>query len=99
MAAVASARLTRSGGSAARTPASARPIAPIRRQGPTGGSRFAARVRRRHGRVTDHRGGMIRSATLEESGAVGLRVGRPPVFFLLAVLDLMELDTAFAIAT
>jgi len=30
---------------------------------------------------------------------VGLGVGRPPVFFLRAVLDLMEPDTAFAIAT
>jgi hypothetical protein len=35
---------------------------------------------------------------LESAGAVALGVGFPAVFFLLAVLRLIEVDTAFAIA-
>jgi hypothetical protein len=36
---------------------------------------------------------------LESAGAVALGVGFPAVFFLLALVHLIELDTAFAIAT
>jgi hypothetical protein len=36
---------------------------------------------------------------LDGAGAVALGVGFPAVFFLLAVMHLIELDTAFAIAT
>ena len=39
------------------------------------------------------------SHMLEGAGAVALGVGFPAVFFLLAMVHLIELDTAFAIAT
>src|SRR5687767_12308663 len=39
------------------------------------------------------------SHMLGSAGAVALGVGFPAVFFLLALVDLIELDTAFAIAT
>jgi hypothetical protein len=45
-------------------------------------------------RVTRHQLGQL----LEDSGAVALGVGFPVVFFLLAAVDMIELDTAFAVA-
>jgi hypothetical protein len=52
-----------------------------------------AETSERH-RVTRHQ----LTHMLESSGAVALGVGFPAVFFLLAVVHLIELDTAFVIA-
>ena len=54
---------------------------------------IGAETSERH-RVTRHQ----LSHMLESAGAVAVGVGFPAVFFLLAVVDLIELDTAFAIA-
>src|SRR5688500_4525054 len=54
---------------------------------------IGAETSERH-RVTRHQ----LSHMLESAGAVALGVGFPAVFFLLALVHLIELDTAFAMA-